>query len=384
MRRFSGGIATVIVFSLLCQGESARGQSSGSRLRTDDVATRKPSPAKQSRSKTTIIEFELLQTGDGGGLYSQQWLRLLEPLNVSLRIHSPNVDDKPDLKERETATARYVTVTGMLSNSGKIEFPGRSFGLGDSDKLTKWIEDLRAYGIQGSPQDQPLWGLTKEQFAKFYDSLLKPVDFETRDLPLSKVVAKLPLPPQHPLHWSADAMQLLAKRGDRATLRQELKGLSVATVLAIALNDNGMGFRPNRTGKGEIELFVDLRDVKSDQWPIGWPVQRQSNKAAPKLYAMIPIELSDVDLSDVLNAISQLSETPVLVDYNELDARQIQLDKVKVSFPRKTTTWTIAIRQLIAPQKLTSEVWQDEAGSVFVWITTGRAARLKDTGKAMP
>lgn len=384
MRRFNSSIWTVVVFSMVCQTEFAWGQVPKNRLRTSDASSGKPEAATKPATKNTIIEFELLQGTDGSGLHSQQWLKTLEPLNVSIRIHRPQLDEKPDLKQRDTGNTRYITAVGTLTASGKIEFPSQSFGLGDAAKLKAWIEELRAYGIQGSPQGQPLWGLTKEQFTRLYDSLVKPIAFETLDQPVSQVVAKLPLPPQHPIHWSADSMQALAKRGDGAKVRQELKGLSVATALSVALNDTGLGFRPNRTGSGDIELKVEPRDLKSDQWPVGWPVQRQTFKAAPKLYAMVPVELADVELLDVLNAISQLSETPVLIDYNELDSKQIHLDKIKVSFPRKTTTWTIAIRQVIAPQKLTSEIWQDEAGRVFVWITTTQGARAKDNGKNQP
>jgi hypothetical protein len=93
---------------------------------------------------------------------------------------------------------------------------------------------------------------------------------------------------------------------------------------------------------------------------------------------MAPIELTDVELSDVLVAISKLAETPILIDHAELDAKQIDLEKIKVSFPRKMTTWSLALRQLVIPKRLTRELWQDEAGRVFVWITTTRAGRSKE------
>ena len=331
-----------------------------------------------------MIEFELLSTSDGGGLHAQKWLSVLEPLDVSLRIHRPILEEKPELKERELGLTRYVTAIGSLDRSGTIAFPSRSFGLEDAVKLKEWINELRTYGVRGAPTGQPLWGLNKAQFTGVYDVLTKPVDFETLNLPLAQMLAKLSLPPQYPVRWNAASNELLARRGERTKIRQELKGMSIATVMAISLNENGFGFHPNRTPSGDLELLVEPRDPKSEQWPIGWPIQRQLFKAAPKLYAMIPIELSDVELSDVLEAISNLSETPVLIDFAELDAKQIQLDKIKVSFPRKVTTWTIALRQVVAPQKMVRELWQDEAGRVFVWITTIRAGRAKEADKNDP
>ena len=341
------------------------------------VTSRLPAP-KKAAPKTTIVELELLQETGGGGLHAQKWLKVLEPLDVSLRVHRPIAADKPEMKEREAGNTRYVTAIGTLDRSGNILFPDRTFSLNDTVKLTEWIEELRTYGVKGTPVGQPLWGMTDEQFASLYDKILQPIDFTTEDLPLKELISKLPLPPEFPLRWSSDASDRLKQRGDRTRIRQELKGFSTALVLALALNENELGFRPNRTPSGAIELLVEPRNAKSDQWPIGWPVQKQTFKAAPKLYAMVPIELSDVELSDVISAISELSETPILIDYVELDAKQIDLEKIKVSFPRKMTSWGLALRQMVVPQRLTREFWQDEAGRVFVWITTTKAGRSKE------
>jgi hypothetical protein len=380
MRSVIRGLEPVAFCGFLFFGSLVQAQPRPN-LRPADPTIRKLEPSKKSAIKTTTIEVELLQGAEGGGLYAQQWLKVLEPLNVSLRIHRSVTGDKPDLKERESGTTRSITAIGTLDKSGTISFPGRKFALSDAAKVKEWIEELRAYGIQGSPQGQPLWGLTKEQFGRVYDALLKTVQSETADLPLSEVVAALPLPNQYPIRWSDEAKAAVARRGDRNRVRQELKGLSIGTVLAVALGEQGLAYRPNRTPAGEVELLIEPRNPKTEQWPIGWELQNQSFKAAPKLYAMVPVELSDVELSDVLNAISQLSETPILIDYAELDAKQIKLEKIKVSFPLKKTTWTIALRQLLAPQKLVREIWQDEAGHVFVWVTSVRAGRAKETDK---
>ena len=363
---------------LLFVGDFASGQAPVTTPRSDDFSTTKPTASKKLASKTTVVEFELLQASGGGGLFAQHWLKVLQPLDVSLHVRRPVLDDKPELKEREAGNIRYVTAIGTLDRSGAVSFPNKTFAVGDSVKLKEWIDELRTYGARGTPAGQPLWGLTNDQFAHLFDSLLKPVDIETENRPLSTAIAKFPLPSEFPLRWNAEASERLAVRGERAKVRQELKGFSVAMSLSLALKENGFGFRPNRTPRGDLELLVEPLNPKLEQWPVGWPVQRATFKAAPKLYAMVPIELTDVDLSDVISAISELAETPVLIDYAELDAKKIDLDKIKVSFPRKMTTWSLALRQVVVPQRLTRELWQDEAGRVFVWITTTRAGRVKD------
>ena len=363
---------------LLFVANFAYGQVPVTTPRADDFTTTKPTGAKKPASKTTIVEMELLQASGGGGLYAQHWLKVLQPLDVALRVRRPILDDKPELKQREAGNLRYVTAIGTLDRSGNLSFPEKSFAVGDAVKLKEWIDELRTYGARGTPTGQPLWGLTQEQFDLLYNRLLKPVDAETDSLVLTAAIARFPLPAELTLRWNDDAANHLARRGERIKVRQELKGFSVALALALALKENGLGFRPNRTPGGEIELLVEPLNSKIEQWPIGWPVQRSTFKAAPKLYAMVPIELTEVELSDVITAIAELAETPVLIDYAELDAKQIDLEKIKVSFPRKMTTWSLALRQMVVPQKLTREVWQDEAGRVFVWITTTRAGRTKD------
>ncbi len=369
-----------VTFALLLISNLALGQAPTRPVRPGDSSLTKDKPAspKKTNMISTVIEFELLQSEGGGGLHGQQWLKVLEPLDVSLRVRKPILGDKPEMKEREAGKTRYVTAIGTLDRSGNLVFPDRSFSLSDATKLKEWIDELRTYGVKGTPVGKSLWGLSEEQFAGLFDGLLNKVDFETENLPLKQAVSKLPLPTAFPVRWNSEAVEKLAKLGDKAQVRQELKGFSVALALALSLSDNGFGFRPNRTPSGVIELLIEPRNTKLEQWPIGWPVQKATFKAAPKLYAMVPIELADVELSDVLTAISELAETPILIDYAELEAKQIDLEKIKVSFPRKMTTWSLALRQLVVPKRLTRELWQDEAGRVFVWITTTRAGRAKD------
>ena len=371
-------VVSTVVLGMLLVEQTTSAQVPVTTPRSDDFATTKPTPAKKPVAKSTTVEFELLQESGGGGLYAQHWLKILQPLDVSLRVRRPFGDDKPDVKQREVGNLRYVTVIGSLDRAGNISFPGKTFTVGDSEKLKEWITELRTYGALGTPKGQPLWGLTKEQFAKVFDSLLKPVEIETENQPLLKSIARFPIPSEFPLRWHPDATEKLATRGELAKIRQELKGFSAAMSLAMALSENGLGFRPNRTPSGNTELLIEPASLKSEQWPIGWPVQRAPFKAAPKLYAMVPIELDDIEFPDVLNAIAELSETPVLIDYAELDARQIDLEKIKVTIPRKMTTWSLVLRQLAGQNRLTRELWQDEAGRVFVWVTTIRAGRAKD------
>gem|GEM_PF-385686 len=384
MQGVSVRLGLCVGIGLLLLGDVTFAQKSASKPQDDDFAPMKPAMPKKGKLKTTMVEVELLQADDGSGLFSQHWLKILGPMDVALRIHRPTSEEKPEVKEREVGGVRYVTAIGVLERSGKIAFPQREFAVGDTAKLKEWIEELRTYGALGTPTGKPLWGLTKEQFTLVYDGMINPVQFETFEMPLAKMLPKLPLPNESPLHWSAEANELIARRGERTKLKVELKGFSAATALAVALNENGLGFRPNRTPRGDLELLIEPRTTKNEQWPIGWPLQVPRFKSAPKFFAVVPIELTDVELSDVINAASKLTETPILVDYAELEAKQIDLDKIQVSYPRKKTTWDVALKAMTASQRLTEELWQDEAGLTFVWITTLKVGRANDREKTKP
>jgi hypothetical protein len=89
----------------------------------------------------------------------------------------------------------------------------------------------------------------------------------------------------------------------------------------------------------------------------------------PGMFAMTEIELDRASLTELLPAAGELTGTPMLLDYAELSRRQVDPATVMVKHPFKKTTWSLALRAMLVPQKLNREYWQDEAGRAFVWIT---------------
>jgi hypothetical protein len=220
-----------------------------------------------------------------------------------------------------------------------------------------------------------MWGLNKPQFIQFYDGLLKPAEGDVRDIPLREAVAGLPIPRQYSVRWSPDAIELLARTGAKNRARQDVRGFSAATALAIVLNDCGLGFRPNRTPADGVEIYVEPIGDRKDLWAVGWPLQQQPSKAAPKLFTLTPIELDQVNLSDLLTTVTELTDIPILVDYHEIEQKKIDLDKLTVSFKKGQATWIRVLKNTVVPKKLIADVWQDEAGKTFVWITFNRPGR---------
>jgi hypothetical protein len=319
--------------------------------------------------RTTIVQVELLSGPDGGALTAQDWRSVFQTLDVEVLIRRGILDDKPAVKEKIVGTLRYVTIIGQLDRNGRLQFPDKTFNRGDGPKLKEWLDELKTYGSQGAPSGKPLWGLSKTQFEQLYAALATTSDEDLVGEPLVAAMARLKLPAAYPLRWSTAAKEQLDLAGDKVVVRQSLAGFTRATQLAVMLNDHGCGFRPNRTPAGSLELVVEVQSPQSDHWPIGWPVDKQAPHAMPGLFAMTTIELDKTPLVDLLPAAAELTGTPMLLDYAELARRQLDPAKIRVEHRYKKTTWSLALRAMLVPQKLNREYWQDEAGRPFVWIT---------------
>jgi hypothetical protein len=332
---------------------------------------RKPADPKAEKKKpsSTLIIMELLTIGDGTGLKAREWMETIGKMDVTLTVRPGRPTEKVEVTEKKGAgTLRTVSVRGFLDNKGQLIFPDKTFTQGDVGKLAAWIEDLRTYGAQGNPEGRPAWGLSKEQFGVIHTALKRPIDFETRDLELDKVLEKLTLPADVPLRFSTAANRVLKDRGG-AVVAQSLKGISQGTALAVILNDQGLAFHPRRLPEGTVELTAIAADESGGAWPVGWPRQQSPPETAPALFDIKAIDLEEEPLDGILEAAAGVIGIPILIDRPAMEARQIDLAKVKITHPRKRTTWITALNSFTFKAKAKFEVLIDEAGKPFLWVT---------------
>lgn len=325
-----------------------------------------PNPADK-----TELKVELLTGEAGNGIIAQRWAGVFREMGVRFRIRRAVLNDKPETSEQQVGTLRYVTVKGTLDRSGRIQFADRAFTRNDTDKMTEWFAGLKTYGAQGSPAGQPAWGLSKKQFSALHGELSRPLKLSTHGLKLEEALQNFPLPRQHPLRTTIATRSWLRTEftGD-TTVRQELEGLSTGTALAILLNDYGLGFRPLRTPQGQIEITVDPLSKTTDVWPIGWDLTKSRPETAPELFKLIPVEFDGVRLLDVTTAISTKTGVPILYDHFRIEAADIKLPTLTATHPSRKTSWSLMLRRITTPHKLTRRLRIDEQGTPFVWITT--------------
>lgn len=334
-----------------------------------------------AKAPETEVSLELITSAAAATEHAQAWGQRLQKLDIPFQTRQAVTGDKAELKEQKLGRLRRVTIVAVLDRNGKILCSDRAFTLAEADKLAEWIRELKTYGIQGAPHGKPLFGLDERQFGGVLRELSAPVEIDTEGLSLAGVLEKLPLPEKHPLHMTPEAQRVIRDLDSDKKLRANAQGLSVGTVLAAALSEFGLSFKPLRTPEGRIELSVSPREAGQDAWPIGWPLdpEKPQGQLVPALFKTVPVALDDVPLTDVLTAASQASEVPLLIDHHAIEREEIDLSELKVTVPNRKTTWGLLLRQVTFPHKLGRRIVADDAGKPFVLITT-----LKETLKENP
>lgn len=338
--------------------------------------TRSPS----SRKLQTQISFELLTATRVPVLAAQQWGEIFRRVGATVRIRQAIISDRAEITETTRGSVRLVKAVGLLEQNGSIIFENRRFRQSQTASLGEWIRELKTYGAQGNDAGKPGFGLTRAQFDGVFRTLSRKVLQDPAGLDLPTALTKIDLPASLPLRMTPEALTLLKGSSTRRAAAEGLVGLSRGTVIAILLNDAGLGFRPGRTPEGNLELRVRPINKETAAWPIGWPLQKPPISSMPKLVQIVPVEFSDVPLVDVVHAISVQTEIPILTDYRRAFDANIPLSKLKVNQEYRKMTWSGLLDRVTFPH-LMRELLQDEAGTPFVWVTTRTVAQMNERAR---
>jgi hypothetical protein len=327
-------------------------------------------PGRSNPSKTpeTYVRFEVLTGPDGAPLAAQEWGRLFAEQGWELTIRRSVLNEEPAVTERPLGLSRQVTAVGRLDRSGEIRFPGRAFRPTDLAELTEWVNALKTYGAQGSPEGQPLWGLTQPQFDLLFEKLSTVPQESLQNRPLAEVVAQLEQLLQVKIRWTAAADDRLLGLQANAIVRPNVNGLSCGTALAVCLRDHGLAVRPERTPQQTLELVIEPWEPENLYWPAGWPLEQPTHQALPGFFVITPIQVEAAPLMAAAEVIADVTETTVLIDTGELARRGRRIEDIEVQLPRQKSTWSLALKRMVVPQRLQREFRQDEAGRPFVWL----------------
>jgi hypothetical protein len=88
----------------------------------------------------------------------------------------------------------------------------------------------------------------------------------------------------------------------------------------------------------------------------------------PTLFEFFPINIEDVSLSQTLAVISERSEVPILVNYRQCAAEDIDLSMIRVTVIERQSAWGLVIRRVVTQAGLTFDYRLDDADRPFVWV----------------
>jgi hypothetical protein len=334
----------------------------------------------------TRLTVEIFCGSDNAGFEAQRWSPTFERAGVYLRIRSEMPGDKLSIREKQYGKLREVAVVGRLEMNGSLTFEGRKFKPNETPAVAEWLAELKTYGAQGSPRGKALWGLSNDQFDALFRALGNPVEQEVGDQPLDEALRGLALPEKYPFRLSYAARQVVAT-APRTKSHLQLRGFSQGTALALLLSQYGLGFRPERSAAGKIELVALPADDSQSLWPTGWEHLEGTSPVsiAPKLFQQTLVELKDQKLGDVLEAIGQKTNTPVLLDYAKIEARGLDVNSVSVTVEKRRYAWASLLTRITSPSFLSIKICCDEARKPFVWVTPLKnAGTLRRTRPAKP
>jgi hypothetical protein len=314
------------------------------------------------------VELQLVTEPDFPATDVQRWYETLSKLKVGvLNIRSARAGDKIEVINKGTKASPIYVVYGAIKNNGELHVPGGRFKMNDRASIGRWLEEMRTYGPQGTPEGKPLYGLNAGQFGDVKSDLSRAVDFSTKGVSrldaLEKIHSKLKLKLQ---------MDQGTRRSFAETdkVEEDLKGMSSGTALAYLLRPVGLAMRPERLPSGDLQYVVAASGAIAEPWPVGWPLEKRRQEIAPQMFEMIDVDIEPIPLSTALQVIGERIEMPVILDKNNLVKHEVNIDELKVSFPAKKSTYSVVLTRLLGQGRLTSDVRVDEADKPFLWVTT--------------
>jgi hypothetical protein len=327
-------------------------------------------PSKTSEPSTTTLHIDLLTSDATQALQSQSWGRVFDALGYRVRVRTGGIDDEPKLEESNRGPLRTVQLTGRIDRRGTLSFPGRTFQSGDDKALKEWLQELEAYGAQGSPIGKPRWGLNTEQFQELFTSLAEEVSTDLVGQPLVDAVRGIGFGADRPLRVHDSVAAKWNSVEAPLVVTQDVRRLSRGSALAVMLNDHGLCVRPLRTPSGTIDLVVLNKADTPDPWPMGWEPRPdvQRSDYAPALFAFGPIGFLDRPVSETLANARDQTGCAIVLDLPGLARKEVDLTQKTFGLTQRKTAWVLVLQSTLAGTGLVPHIRVDEAGRGFILI----------------
>lgn len=320
-----------------------------------------------SRSRTLVVEV-LMQPLPLYRVRAQEWGRVLQELGYAPRFRAPEPGEKMRIEQQQRAGRSVVVVVGGMTPSGAITIGNRDYSVTDKAELEKLLKNLQESGSE-EPGKDPRWGLTEQQFAQLRELLRPPLTGSVKLSTPGVTLRALGLPRSLPVTWSEGAFEWSLKPAPKnAPAEIELTDVSRGTAIAIILAQYGLGFRPVLTRSG-FALEVVAGGEGDNLWPIGWKTEEQTADLVPRYLRSLPFAVEDADVEVVIETIADHLEIPSFYSTASLSAGGVTPADLLYSRDGKISPFRM-LREMGEKLGLGFSVRADEAGRVFLWVTT--------------
>ena len=313
----------------------------------------------------------LIQPSPTHRIFTQKWGQAFQKLGRTARFRGGENGERTRIEETEFRGRKSVLVVGIMNRSGTITFKDQTFNATQPQPLEDWLKRLEQFGAAGPADESPTWGLSTEQFTEVLKLLSEPVTDTVRLKTPMDAVDSLRLPFRLKIAFTDKGRtRAFPKFIHTEESTDVFKGLSKGSVLAATLAQFGLGFRP-KVGPGDRYLVeIDVGDEDDNLYPIGWKNTKPIMTVVPALGKSIPVDLEDVDVEALVDVIAKRLDVAWYASNYALAVEGRKLSLMK--FSRKPDKLPLQELLDILGSKLHVgfSLRTDEAGHVFLWITT--------------
>ena len=328
-----------------------------------------PTSAVAEQKYSLQIEV-LTQRLPGVGRYIQQWAEVFLDTGRRARFRGGSNGEKSRLEDSGAAGQRAVKVVGILNADGSLTFMSHRFVTSNLKPVEEWLQRLETFGAAGPPNESPTWGLSEEQYLAVLKHLSETVATPLNVRTPMELIDSLSLPHVFQVTFTEAGRQRASPKTTIRRTTDSYKGLSKGSVLAAALTQFGLGFRPKSSAAGGFLIEVDAGTESDNMFPVGWKNTAPITTVAPGLAKSVSVDLEGADLDVLIQVIAERLKVPYF--YSHLALLSNGTDVSALKYSRKPDRLSLfRLMDIIGTKhNLGLSLRTDEAGHLFLWVTT--------------
>lgn len=313
----------------------------------------------------------LIQPTVQQNLASRRWVPIFQQLGQTATFRSGRTGERVSLIETDTAGRKGVRVIGLLNNDGTIRFPGKTFSSSKPNEVANWLTKLKLHGARGPVDEDATWGLSNDDFKQVVQLLAAPTITAVSDDSVTAAIESLDLLQVFQIQFTEEASLKMSGPASRiGDQSPDCSQLSKGSALAVVLAQFGLGFRPKRGTDGRYILEIDVGNEDDNLYPIGWKNEAPVTIVVKNLVKRFDVSLEDQNANLVIQLLAKKLELPFAYASADLIKASKNPDALKYSRKSGKTSAYRLIESIEARHGLGISFRTDEAGQVFLWVTT--------------